>query len=286
MTEISPLVPPAADLTPPDDLAEHYLAVLKVALMGGSYRVPSPWSGTVRSAVYSGLRNTVARFGYEIVKSVDPEAQRQGLDFASDADTMVGALRLDNLQKCVTDVLRHNVPGDLIETGVWRGGSSIFMRAVLKAYGDRARTVWVADSFQGLPKPDLVNYPEDKGDRLWSLPSLAISLETVKANFDKYGLLDDQVQFLVGWFRDTLPTAPMAELAVLRLDGDLYESTTEALDSLYPKLSVGGYVIVDDYGATGCACREAVDAFRARHKVSDELHRIDWTGAYWQRQNS
>jgi O-methyltransferase len=85
---------------------------------------------------------------------------------------------------------------------------------------------------------------------------LAVSLEQVKANFDRYGLLDDQVRFLKGWFRDTLPVAPIERLAVLRLDGDMYESPMDTLVNLYPKLSEGGYVIVDDYGAIP-ACRQA-----------------------------
>jgi O-methyltransferase len=284
MTDSSSLLPAGPATIPPDDLPEAYLAVLKRALMGGSYRVPSPWEGTFRSWLYSILRSSVGHFGYEVVKPVDVAAQRAGLDFASDADTMVGEARLSNLQACVGDVLRRHIPGDLIETGVWRGGCAIFMRGILKAYGDRTRIVWVADSFQGIPKPDALNYPADKGDKLWTMRSLAIPIETVRANFAKYDLLDDQVQFLEGWFRDTLPTAPMERLAVLRLDGDLFESTKEALDSLYPKVSVGGYVIVDDYGTTGCACREAVDEFRDKWNVKADLQKIDSTGVYWQRE--
>ncbi len=163
------------------------------------------------------------------------------------------------------------MPGDFIETGVWRGGASIFMRAVLKAYRDTTRTVWVADSFQGLPKPDAKRYPADAGDRHWSYSELAVPLEVVKANFARYGLLDDQVRFLVGWFRDTLPPglARSGRFAVLRLDGDLYESTMDALTNLYPKLSVGGFAIIDDYGAVP-ACKAAVEDFRAQQGITEE----------------
>ena len=211
----------------------------------------------------------------------DQAARADGRDWPAEADTMVGLKRLENLQYCVTEIIRKNVPGDLIETGVWRGGASIFMRAILKAYGDQTRVVWVADSFEGLPKPD-GRYQQDAGDRLWELNhTLGISLEQVKANFSRYSLLDDQVRFLVGWFKDTLPTAPINQLAVLRLDGDMYSSTMDALQSLYYKLSLGGYAIIDDYALP--ACRQAVDDFRGEHKITEELKQIDWTGVFWEK---
>jgi O-methyltransferase len=129
----------------------------------------------------------------------DQAIRADGRDWPAEADTMIGLKRLGNLEYCVTEVIRKKVPGDLIETGVWRGGASIFMRAVLKAYGDQTRLVWVADSFEGLPKSD-GRYQQDAGECLWeSSHTLAISLEQVQANFTRYGLLDDQVRFLVGW---------------------------------------------------------------------------------------
>ncbi|HEX8920434.1 MAG TPA: TylF/MycF/NovP-related O-methyltransferase, partial [Pyrinomonadaceae bacterium] len=211
----------------------------------------------------------------------NPVLRTFGLDWPSDAETMIGLYRLDNIEQCVMSALRRNVPGDFAEMGVWRGGASIFMRALLKASGDRERKVWLADSFQGLPPPDADNYPADLGDDLWTFPQLAISLDTVKANFARYGLLDEQVRFLPGWFRDTLPTAPIEKLAVLRLDADMYESTILALHSLYHKVSPGGFVIVDDYASVP-ACQQAVDDFRAEQDIVEPLCPIDWTGVYWQ----
>ena len=195
---------------------------------------------------------------------------------------MIGLKRLANVRYCVEDVLMRNVPRDFIETGVWRGGATIFMRAILKVHEVTDRLVWVADSFAGLPPPDLARYPFDRGITLHQFPQLAITLERVQDNFRRYGLLDEQVRFLKGWFRDTLPNAPIERLAVLRLDGDLYESTIQALESLYDKLSVGGYVIVDDYGNVA-ACRQAVHDFRAQRGISDPIQRIDWGGVYWRR---
>jgi O-methyltransferase len=214
-------------------------------------------------------------------KEFNRPAREEGLDWPGDAETMVGLKRLDNLEACITDVLRRGISGDLIETGVWRGGASIFMRAVLKAYGDAQRTVWVADSFQGLPKPDPETYPADACDESWKNAALAIPVEEVQANFRKYDLLDSQVRFLVGWFRDTLPTAPIDKISVLRLDGDMYESTIDALTNLYPKLSPGGYAIIDDYAIPGC--QAAVEDFRAKHQINEPLVRIDHYAKYWQR---
>ncbi len=142
------------------------------------------------------------------------------------ADTMIGLKRLDNLQHCVETALYENIPSDLVETGVWRGGACIFMRAILAAYNETDRKVYVADSFAGLPEPDAEKYPQDSGDKHFIEEYLAVSQEQVARNFERYGLLDDQVVFLKGWFKDTLPSASFNQLAVIRLDGDMYESTS------------------------------------------------------------
>jgi O-methyltransferase len=198
------------------------------------------------------------------------------------AHTMIGPQRLDNVESCARDALRRGVPGDFIETGVWRGGAAILMRGILEAYGVRDRTVWLADSFAGLPPPDPDRYPEDAGDRLHTFEALAVPLADVRRAFDRYGLLDERVRFLEGWFRDTLPNAPIDRLALLRLDGDMYESTMIALESLYPRLSPGGYCIVDDYGAIP-SCAKAVEEYRDRHAIREPLESVDWTAVYWRK---
>ena len=196
---------------------------------------------------------------------------------------MIGLKRLDNIEQCVKEVLKRRVPGDLVEAGVWRGGAAIFMRAILAAFREAGRSVWLADSFQGLPQPDLANFPMDAGDRHWELtPYLGIPLDVVRANFERYGLLDEQVEFLPGWFKDTLPNAPIEKIAVLRIDGDMYESTFEVLTSLYPKVSAGGYVIIDDYGVLP-NCKAAVDDYRLAHGIDAPIQWVDWTGVYWQK---
>src|SRR5581483_617690 len=178
----------------------------------------------------------------------NPETRRLGRDWPSIAHTMIGHVRLSNFRQLIEDVIREGIPGDIIETGVWRGGACILARAVLKAYGVTDRRVWVADSFEGLPPPAPDRYPADAGDRHSEMTQLAVSLAQVQENFRKYDLLDDQVEFLKGWFKDTLARAPIERIAVLRLDGDMYQSTYEALAALYDKVPAGGYVIVDDYG--------------------------------------
>ncbi len=264
------------------DAAVLYLDLLKKCLtryiFEKIYRPVSPRKATLP------IRKVLAYLDLELVKRVDLATRAEGRDWPMDGETMIGLQRLDNLQYCVTDVLRRGVPGDLIETGVWRGGATILMRAVLKAYGDNERIVWVADSFQGCPKPDPARYHADAGDRHWTFTPLVVSLEEVKANFARYGLLDNQVRFLVGWFRDTLPAAPIGRLAVLRIDGDMYESTMDALRHLYPKLSIGGYVIIDDYALPGC--KAAAEDFRTQHGITEEREGVDLlpaSGVFWRK---
>jgi len=213
----------------------------------------------------------------------DPKRREIGQDWPTEAVTMAGMRRLDNLQSCIETALLDRVPGDLMETGVWRGGCGILMRAVLEAHRDAARCVWLADSFQGLPPPSPEEYPQDANDIHSQLTSyLGVSLETVRRNFEQFELLDSRVRFLPGWFRDTLPDAPVQQIAVLRLDGDMYESTHLALSALYPKVSIGGFVIVDDYGALP-NCKQAVEDFRAANNITDPTSAVDWTGVYWRR---
>jgi hypothetical protein len=197
---------------------------------------------------------------------------------------MVGMKRLDNLHECCSLVIRNSIPGDFVETGIWRGGCGILMRGVLKALDDKTRTVWLFDSFEGLPKPDAPSFPkENTTDPHWTFtPYLGISLENVKGNFAKYELLDERVRFVKGWFRDTIPGADVSNISVLRLDGDMYESTWLALINLYPKISPGGFVIIDDYGAVP-SCKVAVNDFRAKHSITAPIFKIDWTGIFWRK---
>ncbi len=174
------------------------------------------------------------------------------------------------------------MPGELVETGIWRGGACIMMAAVLAAYGESDRKVWGFDSFEGLPPPNAELYPNDRGDQLHRFPQLAVSLEEVRENFRRVGLWSDQVRLVKGWFKDTVPTAPIEKIAILRLDGDLYESTIQVLDGFYPRLSLGGFCIIDDYGALP-SCRAAVEDYRRDHGVNERIVDIDGKGVLWRK---
>ena len=265
------------------DAQSLYLDLIRRDLTryGMREQMPAQWS--LRRRLLVRTLNVVQ----PMLMGTNPFGQRKrdlGLDWPTDAETMIGMQRLTSLQHCVETVLDDDIPGDLIECGVWRGGACILMRAVLAAFGDETRRVWLADSFAGMPRPDTANYKADKGILMrfdLSAPILAVSEAEVRANFERYGLLDHQVRFLPGWFKDTLPDAPIDQIAVLRLDGDLYESTIQALDALYPRLSPGGFCIIDDYVIK--ACREAVTDYRAKHGISAEIIDIDGSGVLWRK---
>jgi O-methyltransferase len=208
----------------------------------------------------------------------------EGKDWPTYADTMIGLKRLNNIEYCVENIISKNIQGDFIETGVWRGGATIFMKALLQSKNIHNRIVWVADSFEGLPSPDGEKFPEDKISTLHNFYQLAIPIEKVKYNFEKYGLLDSNVKFLKGWFKDTLPKAPIKKLSLIRLDGDMYESTMDGLTNLYPKLSKGGYIIIDDWGAVK-GCKKAVIDYRNKYGIKDKIVKVDWTGVYWKKTN-
>jgi O-methyltransferase len=228
-------------------------------------------------------RGLLRPLSLELVRLIPctPEDYRESGDAArnraEDAETMLGVRQLDNMQACIASVLRDGVPGDLLEAGVWRGGMTIFMRAALAAFGETSRNVWVADSFEGLPDPD--RRQDSFG---WRAGDMAASLDEVRDNFARYGLLDDRVRFLKGYFSSTLPSAPIERLAILRVDADLYESTLDVLKALYPKLSPGGYAIFDDYRNL-VDCRRAIDEYRAQHAIVEPVEIIDKRAVFWRK---
>ncbi len=207
--------------------------------------------------------------------------------FSPNYETSLSHARLRNIQECVATVAADGIPGDLIEAGVQRGGAAIFTRAAMLAYGAEERTMWLADTFTGMPVPDARQYPADAGyEQLTGDDPNAIGVEGVKAGFRRYGLLDEHVRFLPGMFADTLPGAPIGELAVVRLDADLYGSTSDAISALYPKLSVGGFLIADDYNSEmwSKACGQAIRDYRDAHGISEPMLDADENTVYWRRE--
>ncbi len=263
-----------------DTALEAYSDLLARAVCNLIYLDPSQQRR--RKGLRHKLRKTVSG---DTEDSFEARMERRlnGRDWPSVAHSMAGYKRLTNTAKCMLDVLSNDVPGDVIETGVWRGGACILMQGILKAAGQTHRKVYVADSFAGLPPPNAADYPEDKGDKHHThSDALGISLETVQDNFRAYDLLEDNVVFLKGWFKDTLPGLDVEAFSIVRLDGDMYESTIQAIEVLYPKLSPGGYLIVDDYGAIN-ACRKAITDYRQAHGINEEIVEVDWTGHFWKK---
>ena len=214
------------------------------------------------------------------------------------AITMTGVRRLDHLQMILEDVILRQIDGDFIELGVWKGGLCILAKAIFHAYRQYHRKVFLADSFEGIPPVNPEKYPVDQvhagADKFEILSSnYTGGVKAVKRNFNIYfnvenrreKITDDtfnqfistdseineaekefqvKVEYLVGYFKDSLPLAVKEKkfrcFSVLRLDGDLYESTWQSLENLYPYLNVGGVVIVDDYTIY-------VGAYRAVHYI-------------------
>ncbi len=216
----------------------------------------------------------------EIQKDV-PVDILAGLGWPKKAITMIGLMRLENLQFCIEDIIKNKIKGDLIECGVWRGGATIFMRLILKKYGINDKIVFVADSFEGLPAPNTKEFPADEGSRFHKMPVTNVTLEEVKHNFKLYDVLDDNVKFLKGWFKDTLPNTSIEKLSLLRLDGDMYESTWQILENLYDKVSIGGFVIVDDFNLPQCV--KAVNDFRKQNNITEKIEPIDGLGIFWKK---
>ena len=262
-------------------IEELYLDLLKKELMGIGGKEYKPARGRLMTLLKPLLKLSRTPFLdiAQLIPDMD-DLKIQGRGFSDASYTMIGLKRLNNIQELYRAVRADDIQGDLLEAGVWRGGASIFMRALLACHQDQTRKVWVADSFQGFPPS------ENEWDQQipWQqFKSLAVSLGTVKSNFSYFNLLDNQVKFLKGWFKDTLPTADISSLAILRLDGDLYASTMDVLHNLYAKVSKGGFIIVDDYYSVE-GCQQAVTEFREMHNISTTLHTIDWTAVYWRKE--
>ncbi len=233
---------------------------------------------TVSNWIYADARNQLGQ-----ILPFDEARRREGRDIPVQAHTMIGLRRLRHLRALAEDALLRRVEGDFVETGVWRGGACILLAGVLKAHADSVRHVVVADSFEGLPPPD----PRYSKDALSKFdfhlrPELAVGLEEVRGNFERYDLLSEQVVFLKGFFRDTLPGYPLGPIAVLRLDGDLYSSTMDALEHLYDRVSPGGYVIIDDYGVVIDARRATLD-FRISREITAPMIAVDGDAIFWQK---
>jgi len=208
----------------------------------------------------------------EIESVISATPYSKDINWGPNRISMVPWTAIEHLHRCIKDTVLRNVKGDFVETGAWRGGACIITKSI---YNDLRvdKKVFVVDSFEGLPKPDPEKYPDDKNDTHYLDENMKASLETVKENFKKFNCLDNKVIFLKGWFKDTLPNAPIDKISILRLDGDMYESTIDVLKNLYHKLSIGGYCIIDDYHHA--ACKTAIRDFRSRNNIVEPIIKVD-----------
>ena len=273
-----------------DRFKKEYIELFKKVLIGNIYK-ESSWERLYdnHKSLFSWplssqfLRDLIVRtfekksiflykkLKFDLEKNLNGKGVQSGIRY-----TAVSKKRLDNIEYCIDEILKNSIDGDFIETGVWRGGACIFMRELLRINNIKDRKVFVADSFEGMPKPkDKFDGPDHT-----SLDSAMVSLEEVKENFNMFDLNDDQVVFVKGWFSESLPNAPIKKISLLRLDGDLYHSTMDGLKNLYHKVSRGGYVIVDDY-YDWPECKRAVTDFRNENSIKSEIKDIDWASVYW-----
>ena len=274
------------------ELRRRYLDLLKRALVNLIYpedalRLELALSGGLSGDTLADQRllRDIRRRQPDAYREVVATKAEGGIDrfwSARLAHTLVGLTGLDNIERCATKVFADGVPGDFLEAGVCHGGASIFLRAVQVAYGEAQRSTWLADTFAGVPAP---SHELDRDLDLTEerLPWMAADLESVRANVATYDLLSERVRFLPGLFAETLPSAPVEQLAILRIDADLYSSTRTVLDELYDRVAPGGFVIVDDYGCLE-PCREAVDRFVEERGLSVEIDQVDWTRVCWRKQ--
>ncbi len=233
-----------------------------------------------RAATVPALEQELARFFGPIADNDRFDSAQWHSKIAGEPFTMSSPERLRNVREAAQTVLREAIPGDFVETGVWRGGLCIMMKAVLAAHA-ATRRLYVCDSFQGLPEIlDGVDAPL----KLHENPLLAIGVDQVRENFSRFGLLDDDVVFIEGWFADTMPRLRdrIDAISILRLDGDYYSSTRDVIDALYDKVSPGGFVIVDDYGCYQQA-RDAIHDFWRERGLAPRLIQVDWTCHYWRK---
>lgn len=242
-----------------------------------------------RSEFRNPLNYFIAKHAQRIVESAgklvfsrpetfDAAKRLSGLDWPIEAETMIGVKRLDQFHNALRTCDVEQIKGDVLEAGIWRGGAVIFAAAYLSQSNPFSRRVIAADSFDGLPPPDS-RYPVDVGDLHSTIDFLRVSEKEVLANFRKFAVSTENVDFLPGWFEDTLPTVGNRNLAILRMDGDMYSSSSHILSALFDRVTPGGFVIVDDYALRGA--REAVHDFLDGRGLSPEISDIDGIGAYF-----
>jgi hypothetical protein len=200
---------------------------------------------------------------------------------------MTSLERMFALYSATNYVLDNNIPGDFVECGVWRGGSSMMIALVLKQKNITDRKIYLYDTYEGMSEPtendkDMkgqsakvqLEATEEKENSVWCLADL----DDVKNNMKRTSINENQLVYVKGKVEETIPaTIPSGNISLLRLDTDWYESTKHELLHLYPKLSQNGVMIIDDYGHWQ-GCRKAIDDYFTQNNIKNILNRVDYTG--------
>ncbi|CAN5633349.1 TylF/MycF family methyltransferase [soil metagenome] len=241
------------------------------------------------------IQKLLDKLGYRVY-NVKKEAERFPGDFEQRhiaiykkvaPYTMTSRERIFSAIEAAAFISKHKIEGDIVECGVWKGGSTMAMLETLKQAGDTTRNVYLYDTFEGMPPPteddkttynksaeELLNADADKEKNLvWAYSSI----EEVKSNIALSGYNPNLLHFVKGKVEDTIPATLPGKIALLRLDTDWYESTKHELEYLYPLLVKGGVLIIDDYGHWQGA-KKAVDEYIESNKIPILLNRIDDTG--------
>ena len=242
------------------------------------------------------VRSAVRKTGFDIVRKKVGDASEFPPDFAPHHVSIINAVkehtmtsqeRIFGLIEATHYITRRNIPGSIVECGVWRGGSMMAVALALDRLDVRDRELHLFDTFEGMPKPQEVDVDmrgnpampafaearigEDKSDYCRA------TLPDVQAAMASTGYDEERIHFHKGKVEVTIPSAATGKIALLRLDTDWYESTRHELEYLYPRLSPGGILIIDDYGHW-CGSRKAVDEYIEKYAPSLFLSRIDYTG--------
>lgn len=200
--------------------------------------------------------------------------------------TMTSLERMYGVYQAVRHVVAAGLPGDFVECGVWKGGSSMVAAKTFLDLGESERALWLYDTFEGMTAPEDgdVDYTGEPARERMQRDGLTDPgewcrgpLETVQAAMALTGYPKQQVRYVRGRVEDTLPATMPEQIAVLRLDTDWYASTRHELEHLFPRLVRGGVLIIDDYGHWQ-GCRRAVDEYLAEYGVAMLLSRQDYTG--------
>jgi hypothetical protein len=285
------------------NLENHYLSLVKKCCSGSIYfdNTTSPTNSLIinqscpknlfdinheslRDETIDSLRESYLNLVIKCINGsvyldnqIDPETRKIILENCR--YTLLSLEPLNTLKMCMEAVERENILGDFIEAGIWKGGAVILMRAFLNAYQNSTRLVWGADSFEGFPDS---KHSDSNILNNHIYPWVVVGQNQVEKNISRFELLDKQVCLVKGFFKDSLPTIPIKEIAVLRVDGDMYDSTLDILENLYPKVSIGGYVIIDDFGAFH-GCDEAVIEYRKKHNIDEPFYKQGFYGIYWKK---